>query len=399
MTLKNAPFYFPLLLCSILLSSCEKNKGILSFDEDAPSIYAEKMQLNSTDFKPLSKEYLEEKRKEVSCFFNKNWNSKNNTISFLVAKDGQIIYENYIGFANFRDKIPINSETPLHIASVTKVITATAILKLINSDQLQLNQKVTSLLDGFPYPDVTVETLLNHRSGMRNYAYFTDKKEIWDRNKTLTNQELLKVMIDKKIDLEYKTDTRFAYCNTNYAMLALIIEKITGMSYSAAIKSMIFDPLEMNNSFVFDDSKDKERVTTSYRGVNREIGFDFLDAIYGDKNIYSTPRDLMKFDLARNSPHFLDPKLKSLIFKGYSNEHKGKKNYGLGIRMIEWETGQQFFFHNGWWHGNRSSYVSLIKENVVIIALTNTSSKQVYKIRELAPVFGDYPFQISNDEE
>jgi hypothetical protein len=107
----------------------------------------------------------------------------------------------------------------------------------------------------------------------------------------------------------------------------------------------------------------------------------------------------MKFDLARNSPHFLDPKLKAQIFKGYSNEHKGKKNYGLGIRMIEWETGQQFFFHNGWWHGNRSSYVSLIKENVVIIALTNTSSKQVYKIRELAPVFGDYPFQISNDEE
>jgi hypothetical protein len=107
MTLKNAPFYFQLLLCSILLLSCEKNKGLLSFNEDTLSIYAEKMQPNSNDFKPLSKEYLDEKRKEVSYFFNKNWKSKNNTISFLVAKDGQIIYENYHGFANFREKTPI----------------------------------------------------------------------------------------------------------------------------------------------------------------------------------------------------------------------------------------------------------------------------------------------------
>lgn len=386
-----------LLFCSILFFSCNKHKSPPLFNGDSPSIYAENMQPNSISFQPLATNYLKQKKEKVSRFINKYWKSKNSNVSFLVAKDGQIIFEKYAGFANYRKKTPITEQTPIHIASVSKVITATAVLKLINNEKIELNQKVVTILDNFPYPEVTIKTLLNHRSGIRNYAYFMDKKENWDRKKTLTNQELLNVMIDKKIDLEYKTDTHFAYCNTNYALLALIIEKVTGLKYKDAIQTMIFDPLEMKNSFVFDETTDKKTVTTSYRGNYREIGFDFLDEIYGDKNIYSTPRDLMKFDLARNSPHFLAPELKKMIYQGYSNEHKGKKNYGLGIRMIEWESGQQFFFHNGWWHGNRSSYVSLIKENVVIIALTNNSSKSVYKTRELAPVFGDYPIKIETE--
>jgi hypothetical protein len=123
-----------------------------------------------------------------------------------------------------------------------------------------------------------------------------------------------------------------------------------------------------------------------------------LDAVYGDKNIYSTPQDLLKFDLARNAPTFLNENLRSQIYKGYSNERKGTKNYGLGIRMIEWETGQKFYFHNGWWHGNTSAYIPLSKDNVTIIALSNKFTRNVYAVKKLAPLFGDYPFEF-NDEE
>jgi CubicO group peptidase (beta-lactamase class C family) len=234
---------------------------------------------------------------------------------------------------------------------------------------------------------------------MRNYAYFTSEKGNWNQHKILNNQDIINVINTKNIKLEHKTGTRFSYCNTNYALLALIIEKVTKKSYAEAMKTMLFQPLGMKNTFVYNYKTDQDTVVPSYRFTNRKVAFDYLDGIYGDKNIYSTPQDLLKFDLARNSPYFLTPELRGKIYEGYSNEHKGEKNYGLGIRMIEWKTGQKFYFHNGWWHGNMSSYITLKKENAVIIALTNNYSKQVYRVRNLAPIFGDYPFKVTEDYE
>ena len=395
MTRKIPLHYIKLIALLFLCFSCNSQKKKETLDK----MTSINMEPFDSIYPKLSNSYFNSKRNKIEHFFNKNWPSKNNNISFLVAKDGQIIYENYVGFGDIKKKTPITSTTPIHIASVSKVLTATAILKLVNAGKLGLNQKVTSILKGFPYPEITIKNLLSHRSGMRNYAYFTNEKGIWDRHKIMSNQDVLNVMINKKITLEYKTNTRFGYCNTNYAMLALIIEKSTGMKYSDAMKSMIFGPLGMTNSFVYDYAKDKNVITPSYRGNGQQIAFDYLDAIYGDKNIFSTPQDLLKFDMARNTEYFLSPELRCQIYLGCSNEHKGQKNYGLGIRMINWETGQNFYFHNGWWHGNMSSYVTLKKENVTIIALTNKNSKNVYKVRNLAPLFGDYPFKVDESEE
>jgi CubicO group peptidase (beta-lactamase class C family) len=316
-----------------------------------------------------------------------------------VAKNGQILFEKYEGYSNFRDKTLITADTPLHLASVSKMITATAVLKLVNARKIDLDQKVNTILKEFPYPKVTVRMLLNHRSGMRNYSYFTDKKEIWDRHNTITNQELLNLMATKNIDLESKSGTRFAYCNTNYAMLALIIEKITGLSYKMAMKQIIFEPLGMKNTFVMDYDNDRKKVAPSYKGNRVEIGMDYLDAICGDKNIYSTPRDLLKLDRARSASTFLEPELLQQVYKGYSNEHKGKRNYGLGIRMTELDPGVTLYYHNGWWHGSTTSYVTLRKENVTIIALSNKYSKNPYNVRKLSALFGNYPFHLDDDRE
>jgi len=111
------------------------------------------------------------------------WN-ENDNVSFIVAQNGQIIYENYLGFANRAKGIDITKDTPIHIASVSKVLTATAVLMLVDAGKIKLEQKVTEFLPDFPYPDVTVLTLLNHRSGMKNYAYFTYKTGVWDIKKS-----------------------------------------------------------------------------------------------------------------------------------------------------------------------------------------------------------------------
>ena len=391
-----------IILLILVLNSCKKETKEISQaelkDSGLPKGILPKMKPLENETPKLSTDYIAQKQKEIDSFYNKNWPNNSMNGSFLVAKNGQIIYEKYEGYANFRDKTPITSTTPIHIASVTKVLTATAILKLVNARRIDLDQKVTHYLKEFPYPDVTVRMLLSHRSGMRSYAYFTDRdKSVWDRHNTLTNQDILSILGTKNIGLEQKTGTRFAYCNTNYSMLALIIEKVTKLSYREAMSQMIFKPLGMTNTFVLDFDKDKKNVAPSYKGNKVEIGIDYLDKVYGDKNIYSTPRDLLKFDRARNSPSFLEPELLAQVYVGYSNEHPGTKNYGLGIRMVNWENGKNFYFHNGWWHGFTSSYITLKDENVTIIALSNKYTKNTYAIRKLSVLFGDYPFKVQDE--
>jgi len=379
---------------SLVLGSCKQKNA-----PEAVSLKKEAIE-EAVVIKPgpkLTEEYIDAKKKSIAYFYDKNWTRKSANGGFLVAQNGQIIFEKYDGYANYKAKSQMKSTTPLHIASVSKVITATAVLKLVSAKKLYLEQKVNTILKEFPYPDVTIRTLLNHRTGMRNYAYFTEKKGIWDRHKILSNQDILTIMATKGIDLEFKTNTRFSYCNTNYAILALVIEKITGMSYKDAMEKIIFKPLGMKNTYVFDYEKDKKTATPSYRGNFSLVNMDYLDAIYGDKNIYSTPRDLLKFDDGRNSPNFLDPKLLKQAHIGYSNEHKGTKNYGLGIRMVNWDSGKNFYFHNGWWHGNTSAYITMPDERVTIIALSNRMDRRTYKVKNLARLFGEYPFKLADE--
>ncbi len=388
-----------ILLLTIVLGSCTKqNKAALS-DAELPKDVLPKMKPLVNEVPKLSAETITSKKRAIESFYIKNWPNHSLNGSFLVAKNGQILFEKYEGYANFRNKTLITVDTPLHLASVSKMVTATAVLKLINAKKLDLDQKVNTILKTFPYPEVTIRMLLDHRSGMRSYSYFTDKKEIWNRHNILRNQDILNLIATKDIGLESKTGTRFAYCNTNYAMLALVIEKVTGLSYKKAMQQIIFDPLGMKNTFVMDYDKDRKKVAPSYKGNRVEIGMDYLDAIYGDKNIYSTPRDLLKLDRARSASTFLEPKLLQQVYTGYSNEHKGKRNYGLGIRMTQLDKNITLYYHNGWWHGNTSSYVTLRKENVTIIALSNKFSRNPYNIRKLSALFGDYPFRLSNDEE
>ena len=386
-----------LLFFSIfLMFSCNsKEKKELDLPKKSQLAYA--MQPPPDSLPKLSEKYIANKRNAIQHFFTKNWGTDFENVSFLVAQNGHIIFEKYNGFADKENNILNSPETPLHIASVSKVLTASAILKLVDAQKIKLDDYFVTYFPKFPYPDVTIRTLLNHRSGIRKYGYFVDDKSIWKKSNTLTNQDILTILETKNIAKEYKTDTHFNYCNTNYVLLALLIERITGMRYKLAMKKIIFEPLEMKNTFVFDDESGVETATPSYKGNYRKYAFDFLDAVYGDKNIYSTPRDLLKFDLARNSPNFLSKVLLAQVYKGYSYESKGTKNYGLGIRMHEWETGQKMFYHNGWWHGNTSSYITLKNENAVIIALSNKFTRKTYRLKCISSLFGDYPFKMEKD--
>lgn len=340
-------------------------------------------------FGQVSEAYLQEKKPKIDSFYNKFINSPFYSGSFLVAKNGRILYEDYKGLSNIKTGKKVDANTAIHLASVSKILTATAILKLVQEDNIMLDQKVTDWLPRFPYKNTTIRTLLNHRSGLQHYSNFPGLlKKSWDRKKVLSNQDVYEILVKHKFRLVFNDNTRFDYCNTNYVILALIIEKATGLNYRDAMQELIFKPLGMKNTFVFNYDTDRDTVCKSYRG-NNIFPWDQYDRLYGDKNIYSTPRDLVKFDLATYSPDFIKPELLQEAYTGYSagNIAKPIKDYGLGMRMRYLANGEKLIYHNGWWHGNNTSFVPIKKDTITIICLGNKYSNRPYETLRMANEF------------
>lgn len=319
--------------------------------------------------------------------------------SFLVAKDGHIIYEQYGGYVDYkRRSIPITANSPFHLASVSKSITATAVLRLCEQGKIGLDSSASLYLTGFPRPEITVRTLLNHRSGLPNYVHYMERLG-WSRKTKVTNQDVLAFLIKRHKEIGIAPNNRrFSYSNTNYALLALIIERVTGKNFGDYLRDSIFIPLDMKNSFVFSRS-DSAKVMPSYFYSGKQYAFDYLDLVYGDKNIFSTVQDLNKFEHALSEKNILGESSLVEAYSPYSNETRGIRNYGLGWRMYVLKNGKKLIYHNGWWHGNRTAFLRLLDEKVTIIALCNNDSKQVYSIKKLADLFGRYLQKGSNDDD
>ncbi|MEG1377975.1 MAG: serine hydrolase domain-containing protein, partial [Myroides sp.] len=364
---------FPLLLIGGLSISCDKNFDIAQVIKKRSELYKKQEQLikNNDDtfevkFNPVTPKYKLETREIIETFYHNRINRGGFWGQFLVAKNGEIIFEDYQGYANYQNKEKINDSTPMHVASVGKVFTGITILRLINEGKISLDQKVNTILTGFPFDDITVRLLLNHRSGLPYYGNFTAKPGMWDTKKTLTNKDVLNLLETKGIKLDFRPNTRFTYSNTNYVVLALIVEQVTKKSFQDAMKELILQPLKMNNTFVLDNLENKDKITQSYHANNQKMHWDYLDGTYGDKNIYTTARDMLKLDKALYSDNFISKALKGEMYKGYSYEKSGANNYGLAIRMVEpkEDSGNLYTFHNGWWRGNRTSYVTLRKDTI-----------------------------------
>lgn len=330
-------------------------------------------------------------------FYNEFLNTTNFNGSILVAKNSRIVFEQYSGLTELNKGDPIDSSTSFHLASVSKTFTAMAILKLWENKLLEIDSPAVKYLPQLPYSKITVKNLLSHRSGLPNYVHFVESIG-WNSNKIMTNNELLELIAINKEKIRVgKNDSYFEYSNTNYALLALIIEYVTKETYGSFLKKTFFDPIGMKNTFVFNIEM-KDNVLPSFKFNNRKEQFTFLDAVYGDKNIYSTVRDILKFDLAVNDGSMFKKETLDAAFKGYSYEKKGIKNYGLGWRLYELPSGKRIIYHNGWWHGNNTVFSKFPADSTTIIVLGNKFNKSIYQSKKIIGIFEGYGFQFNEDD-
>lgn len=298
--------------------------------------------------------------------------------SVLVGYQGKVLYERYFGYANRSKKIPWDPSTPSQLASTSKPFTATAILWLHQHGYLNIYDEVSKYIEGFPYQKVTIEMLLNHRSGIPDYLKWATR--YWSRTKNMTNDDLLELMKKYKPRVNFTSGTRFEYSNSNYALLASVLEEVTKLPYPKFMKEFIFEPLGLHNTFVYDPLEVKPlNLAISYK-ANWQVDPDmYADGIYGDKGIYSTVEDLYRWDRSFYSYVLLNPETLEMAYKGYSYERPGTRNYGLGWRMNEFPDGKKVIYHNGWWHGNNTVYFRFIQDDFTIVVLGNRYNRRIYK--------------------
>jgi len=305
--------------------------------------------------------------------------------NMLVAKDGKILYEKAIGWADYlhRDSLKINSE--FELASVTKTFTGVAIMQLIEKGKLSLKDDVKKFYPNFPYDGINIKLLLTHRSGMMNYVYFTDG--IWkDKKKPMSNVDVMNLIAEHKPARYAAPDTRFHYNNSNFMVLAAIIEKVTGKKYSDYMMENIFKPAGMKNTHVYSTTvypKIPVDVVGHDRTWRYSVVQNFLDGPVGDKGIYSTLHDLVLYDHALRNGRLLTKASLDSAYTGHNKAINGHFNYGYGWRIFDGENGRKVVYHTGWWHGFRHIYVRDLNKNIVIIFLGNLTNGSLMHLDDL----------------
>ena len=302
--------------------------------------------------------------------------------SILVAKNGQIVFEDYHGFVNFKTKDSITPYTPFHLASTSKTFTGMTVLRLWEQGRLSLDDSLQKYFPQLPYKGITIRMLLDHRSGLPNYLYFMDKD--WDKRVKATNEDVVDFMIKHQPNVMSLPDRAFHYCNTNFVLLALIVEKVTNQPFPQYMKDSVFTPLGMTDTYVF-SIKDTANYVPTYIG-NRPYPMDHLDCTYGDKNVYSTVRDLFKWDKALYEQSFVSKATLDTAFIPRSHERPSMHNYGYAWRLY-FNDGDTLIYHNGRWHGTNTSFTRLVQDTATIIVLGNKFNRNIYQAKQMSSIF------------
>lgn len=298
----------------------------------------------------------------------------------LVAQYGKPLYTGAFGYKNFTTRDTLSLTTPFQLASVSKQFTAVAIMQLQERGLLSYEDSIQKFFPNFPYREITVRSLLTHRSGLPSYMYAFERI-IRDKRKLLTNAETVDLFIKHKPNIYYLPNKKFNYSNTGYFLLAAIVERLTARRFKDYVAENIFQPAGMGNSFIFDgtDSSRIFQAATGYVGTKhiRPVTDNFyLEGVTGDKGVYSTVEDMFKWDRALYGGKILKECTLEEAFTPKHSDVRNYFNYGFGWRTHYAPGGEPIIFHAGWWHGFKTYFMRNRRDQSTVVILTNNASNR-----------------------
>ncbi len=176
----------------------------------------------------------------------------------LIAGKGKVIYKRSFGFSDINNKILNSDSSAFTLGSVSKTLTSAAILQLKEKGKLKLNDSFTKHFPGFPYPEITIRNLLTHTSGLPDYELYEDEMKK-NPAKIFTIHDILPSLQTWKKPLYFKPGEKWQYANTNFCLLALLVEKISGMTFQQYMDKFIFKPAKMHSTYFQSDPKNTNR--------------------------------------------------------------------------------------------------------------------------------------------
>lgn len=295
--------------------------------------------------------------------------------AILIANNNEPLLAKAYGFTNahMNEELTINSS--FRLASVSKQFTAAGIMLLKEKKLLDYEDEAGKYIPELPYEGVTIRHLLNHTSGIPD-IYLSLAKLHKDTIEVLSNEKAVQLLIDAAKPFQSAPNEKFKYANTNYILLAHIIEIISGKSFEAFMQDELFRPLGMTNTRVWNLlSKEatfahKTSSFKHFRGKNiKEMPPTFIDGVAGDGAVFSSIQDFLIWDKFWYENDLLsEENLAEAFVKPTLNNGK-TSDYGFG-----WIVAGELVWHNGAWLGANTVIMRNVAGKTSLVLLDNSSN-------------------------
>jgi CubicO group peptidase (beta-lactamase class C family) len=329
-------------------------------------------------------------------------------LAAVVKKDGRVIFEQGYGVRKLGTAEKIDAETNFRLASVTKQFTAMAIMLLVKDGKIRYDERLTDIFPEFPAygKNVTVRNLLNHTGGLPDYEDLMDREEKtngprWSAERQIQDDEVL-ALLEKQTEGTFAPGTSWAYSNSGYVVLGLIVAKVSGMSYGDFLQRRIFDPVGMKHTVVYQKGKNEisQRAFGNSKDGGKLVETDqsSTSATLGDGGVYSNLRDMAKWDEALQkrtllseaemAPALTPAKLADGSQPRWPSKPDGDNlapgkpvSYGFGW-FLDPLNGHPRMWHAGSTMGFRTVIQRFTKDGVTIVILCNRADLDPTQLSE-----------------
>lgn len=323
----------------------------------------------------------------------------------LIADQGKPIYQKAFGYANFDTRQALNNETMFELASVSKQFTAMAIMQLHQQGKLAYTDSLNKYFPELPYHGITISNLLHHTSGLGEFLGWDDR--MVDLNRINYNKDIVASLAKNKPKQLFKPNEQLMYSNTNYVLLAQIVEKVSGMPFGDYMDKHIFKPLGMMHTKVHGQRYAKQKIADYAYGYLYDPGKGrfmlndtfstnryeyYFDGVAGPYGISSNTGDMLKWDQALYTEKLVSKAEQALAYipaklsDGKDAKFSGMV-YGFGWLILPEKNETRRYMHSGGYPGYMTMICRYPDKNKTIILLTN-----IYNVISLY----DLTFSIEN---
>ncbi|MCT4606127.1 MAG: beta-lactamase family protein [Marinisporobacter sp.] len=317
------------------------------------------------------------KEKKMDLLFRQFNNEDAPSASVMVIKDGEILFNKSYGLADIKRKIPANENTNYRIGCMTKAFTTMSIMMLKEKGLLTYETTLKDVFSDFSdYGDeITIKNLLEHESGLIDYYDLIPK----DQKEQLKDQDVLNLYKEKN-RLICEPGTKFGSCDAEYSLLAMVVEKVSGVKFAKFLEKNIFKPLEMNHTVAYEKGistiENRAYGATKVDGKYVECDQSITSAVLGDGGIYTSVGDYYKWDQALYTDKLVSYDTLKEIFDGGSSDGYGDiMGYGW---FHYYSHGRKVMGYYGGSCGFGSGVIRIPSEKLTAVVFSNYNTPDDY---------------------